>query len=275
MSSWNFVDLFSGIGGFALGARLAGLDFDRHFFSEIEPYAIQIYRQHFPQAIELGDIRQIDGETLRRQHEGEWLFTAGFPCQDISTAGKGRGLHGERSGLWREVFRLLCEIRPAIVVLENVRQLCRRGLDRVLLDLAYLGYDAEWRVFRAWEFGLPHRRERVFLVAYTNAAQRCGGIQQAPPQVQHLGTRIEDDGSVAPAPARIDWQDALTTGQILGEPAIFRVDDGLPSGLDIATIPRDEYEIGVKRIAALGNAIVPQIASEVFRRLRIPCSTSV
>jgi len=263
----NFLDAFSGIGGFALGASCAGLRITNHFFSEVEPYAVQVYRRQFPQAIDLGDIRQISGEALRRQYPGEWIITGGFPCQDISTAGKGRGLHGGRSGLWFEMFRLICELRPSFVVVENVRQLCTKGLDRVLLDLSTIGYDAEWQVLRASQFGLPHRRERLYVVAYPHDFERRGLLQQTPQEVQHLGDGEQGDGSATSPPPRIDWATAVATGQILGQPAVFRVDDGVSTGLDIDPMSPARYREGVMRIAALGNAIVPQAAEAVFRKL--------
>ena len=101
-----FLDLFSGIGGFALGAYWAGMRFERHYFSEIDDYAIKVYSKRFPDAIALGDIKQIHGKDLPN---GEWIIAGGFPCQDISVAGKGAGLAGERSGLWYEYARIIGE----------------------------------------------------------------------------------------------------------------------------------------------------------------------
>lgn len=92
-----YLDLFSGIGGFALGAYWAGLRFNDHYFSEVDDYAIKVYGQRFPDAIGLGDIKAIKGADLP---QGDWILSGGFPCQDISVAGKGAGLEGERSGLW-------------------------------------------------------------------------------------------------------------------------------------------------------------------------------
>jgi len=158
-----FLDLFSGIGGFALGAYWAGLRFDGHYFSEVDNYAIRVYQQRFPDAIGLGDIRKIRGQDLPK---GDWITCGGFPCQDISVAGKGAGLAGERSGLWFEYARLIGEIRPRYAIMENVGALSFRGLDAVLGSLAEIGYDAEWCDIRASDVGAPHRRERIWIVAY-------------------------------------------------------------------------------------------------------------
>lgn len=158
-----FLDLFSGIGGFALGAHWAGLRFDRHYFSEVDDYALRTYSSRFPDAEPLGDIRAIQGDDLPR---GDWIIAGGFPCQDISVAGKGAGLEGERSGLWYEYARIIGEIRPRYAIMENVGALAFRGLDSVLGSLAALGYDAEWQDIRASDVGAPHRRERIWIVAW-------------------------------------------------------------------------------------------------------------
>jgi DNA (cytosine-5)-methyltransferase 1 len=158
-----YLDLFSGIGGFALGAFWAGVRFNGHYFSEVDSYAVSIYQKRFPDAIPLGDIRKIDGTKLPK---GKWGLSGGFPCQDISIAGKGAGLEGDRSGLWYEYARLIGEIRPEFAIMENVGAITFRGLDGVLLSLARIGYDAEWQDIRASDLEAPHRRERIWILAY-------------------------------------------------------------------------------------------------------------
>lgn len=188
----NYLDLFAGIGGFAIAAYNAGWRFDKHYFSEVDEYAIKVYRQRFPNAIPLGDITKIDTAALMDDSEGErrqdgstsdkrattgnvnalsdtakvWLITGGFPCQDISVAGKGAGIRGSRSGLWFEMWRLIRDLRPRYVIAENVGAITFRGLDRVLSSLAEIGYDCEWQDIRASDVGAPHRRERIWIVAY-------------------------------------------------------------------------------------------------------------
>jgi DNA (cytosine-5)-methyltransferase 1 len=160
-----FLDLFAGIGGFSLGAHWAGMRFDRHFYSEVDDYACKVYAARFPESEALGDICKIRGSDLPT---GDWIIAGGFPCQDISVAGKGAGLAGERSGLWYEYARIIGELRPRYAIMENVGALAFRGLDSVLGSLAALGYDAEWQDIRASDVGAPHRRERIWIVAYPN-----------------------------------------------------------------------------------------------------------
>lgn len=162
----NYIDLFSGIGGFALSAQWAGWKFDNHFFSEIDPYCIEVYKKRFPNAVFLGDITAIDWEKLKLDYPGDWIMSGGFPCQDISTAGKMEGIHGERSGLWFTYAEAIRVLRPRYAIMENVAALVVRGLPEVLGSLAEIGYNAEWQSIRAADVGAPHRRERLWIVAY-------------------------------------------------------------------------------------------------------------
>ena len=168
----NYLDLFSGIGGFAYGAYMAGFKAENHFYSEIDKYCIELYKKRFPDSIYLGDIKKIDCEKLKKEYPGDWVITGGFPCQDISIAGKGVGLNGKRSGLWFEMFRIIRELRPKFVIAENVSAITFRGLDRVLSCLAEIGYDAEWQDIRASDMGAPHRRERIWIVAYADTCSK-------------------------------------------------------------------------------------------------------
>ena len=191
----NYLDLFSGIGGFALGAYWSGLRFDNHYFSEVDPYAVKIYQQRFPDAIPLGDITKITAEVIanaarlrRREIENglsengqfealqerrmlessgrntEWIISGGFPCQDISVAGKGAGITGLRSGLWFHYARLISELRPRYAIMENVGALTVRGLDAVLGSLAEIGYDAQWSDNRQLPPHEPLRSNHHFLI---------------------------------------------------------------------------------------------------------------
>jgi DNA-cytosine methyltransferase len=167
--------LFSGIGGFDIAAEWLG--WRTAWYSEIEPYACAVMRKHFPQAINHGDISKIDGRTIEHVD----ILCGGFPCQDISLAGKGAGIEGERSGLWKHYKRLIQEISPRFVVAENVSALRTRGLDTVLQDLDEIGYDAEWHCIPAAYVGAPHRRDRIWIVAYANS--------------QHISNRNTGSGS--------------------------------------------------------------------------------
>jgi site-specific DNA-cytosine methylase len=186
----NYLDGFSGIGGFALGAYWAGIKFEKHYFSEIDRDAATIYQKRFPDAIPLGDIRKIHSMGVDREVQygdeqyippGYWIISGGFPCQDISVAGKGAGLDGSRSGLWYEYARLIGEIRPHFAIMENVGALTIRGLDRVLGSLAEAGYDAEWCDIRASDVGAPHRRERIWIVAWPSDWNANGKHEQTKP----------------------------------------------------------------------------------------------
>jgi DNA-cytosine methyltransferase len=165
--------LFAGIGGFDLGLERAGM---RSVWQcEIDPYAQRVLEKHWPDVLRVPDIRHVGARTVPYVD----VICGGFPCQDISIAGAGAGIDGERSGLWSEYARVVGELRPRYVVVENVSVLLARGLGRVLGDLAALGYDAEWDCIPASAVGAPHQRDRIWLVAYPNGDDggpgRAGG----------------------------------------------------------------------------------------------------
>lgn len=162
----NYLDLFHGIGGFALGAYWAGMKFDNHLCSDIEPYCQKLYKLRFPDSIQLGDITKIDTQELIKRYGTDWIITGGFPCQDISIAGKGAGITGSRSGLWFEYWRIIRDLRPRFAIMENVGAITFRGLTAVLGSLAEIGYNAEWQDIRASDMGAPHKRERMWILAY-------------------------------------------------------------------------------------------------------------
>lgn len=153
--------LFAGIGGLDLGLERAGLGPVR-WQAEMDPDARRVLRKHWPDAKQLEDVRFVKpGRGLEVD-----LICGGFPCQDVSYAGTGKGLDGERSGLWFEFARVVRDLRPRVVVVENVSALLRRGIDAVLGTLAALGYDATWHCITAAAVGAPHRRDRLFMVAW-------------------------------------------------------------------------------------------------------------
>jgi DNA (cytosine-5)-methyltransferase 1 len=133
---------------------------------EIDDYCQKILKLRWPDVPKWKDIREVDGSDVLKKCGPIDLISGGFPCQDISQHGKGKGLEGERSGLWREYHRLIREIRPRYCLVENVSALLYRGLGTVLGDLASCGFDAAWRMFSSREMGYPDERERVFIVAY-------------------------------------------------------------------------------------------------------------
>jgi DNA (cytosine-5)-methyltransferase 1 len=168
----QLLDLFSGIGGFSLGLERTG-GFETAAFCEIEDYPRRVLARHWPEVPIYGDIRELSSARLRADGIRVDAICGGFPCQDISTAGAGAGIEGERSGLWREYARLIGELRPRVVFVENVAALLGRGLDRVLGDLATLGYDAEWHCISASACGAHHHRDRLWIMAYPSR-ERCG-----------------------------------------------------------------------------------------------------
>ena len=252
--------LFAGIGGFDLAARWMG--WRTAWVSEIDPFACQVLARHFPDAPNHGDITQIDFTTV----EPVDVLVGGFPCQDISHAGAQAGIEGERSGLWFEYARAIRELRPRYVVVENVRALVDRGLDRVLGSLADIGYDAEWGCFKAADVGAPHRRDRLWLLAYP---QRTG--------LEGYG-RTAHDTAGRPQPARSVAAHGVSRGTHptawgAAQPSVGVSAHGVPRGVAVAAweqgLPRviphvEQYR---QQLTALGNAIVPQCALVVFREI--------
>ncbi len=148
--------LFSGIGGFELGAEMAGID--TLWNCEIEKFQGEILKTKFPYAERFTDITKTTG--LRYVD----IISGGFPCQDISVAGKREGIKGKRSGLWSEMYRIVREVRPKYVIIENSPALTISGLEQVLCDLSKIGFNAEWQCISNYAFGYPHKREGFTLL---------------------------------------------------------------------------------------------------------------
>ncbi len=235
-----FGSLFTGFGGLDLGLERAGLQCAWQV--EINPYAILVLKKQWPHVTRYGDIHRC----------GEWnlypvdILAGGFPCQDISLSGPGTGLDGERSGLWREYYRIIRTLRPRYVIVENVAALRFRGLWRVLADLARSGYDAQWRVFQASDFGHPHERKRLFIVAYTDK-ERCLSLDYHHPQ---RGTGLYSVQQTSEEVVLLRDMVAQLE-QRWGTSSVCRVDDGLPGWLE--------------RLEGIGNAVVPDLAEHVGR----------
>ena len=169
----KILDLFSGIGGFSLGLERAGMT--TVAFCEIDAKARLVLKKHWPDVPVFEDITTLTKADI---HDEIDIIAGGFPCQDISLAGKGAGLAGARSGLWSEFHRLIAEIRPRYAIIENVSALRNRGLDTVLRSLAEIGYDAEWHCIPASAVGAPHKRDRIWIVAYPDNKPAEGGRQR-------------------------------------------------------------------------------------------------
>lgn len=296
----NVGSLFSGIGGFDLGFERAGMRVSWQV--ELDPYCRAVLARRFPDAARFEDVREVGAREL----DPVDLLCGGFPCQDLSAAGRGAGIDGARSGLWAEFARIVRELRPRYVVVENVPALLtgkgkrwdRAPIGRVLGDLAEARYDAEWACLSAGEFGAPHLRKRVWIVAYPARDAEAGAAAEARPERQRAraggqrgraaqladsdaqrqqgraGALVQPAGRREPADRRgagagipdPDREQHEGRAQALGgpaapqlrehwaaEPGVGRVADGVPRRVD--------------RLAALGNALVPQIAEWIGRRI--------
>ena len=247
------MDLFSGIGGFSLGLKKAG-GFTTVCYCEIDQACQQVlYGLMLDGALDTApictDVKRLDGAPWAGRVE---LICGGFPCQDISAAGLRAGIDGERSGLWREIARLVRQVRPRYVLVENVAALLGRGIDVVLGDLAALGFDAEWGVLGADDFGATQHRERVWILAYAHDAGLQGPVW--------IGE---------PPPPRPAWEAAHS------EPLRSGVGHWPPGPLAVAHIPRmaDGPTDRMDRLRGLGNAVVPDCAEFIGRRLIESVST--
>lgn len=243
----NTLDLFSGIGGFTLGLDKTN-GFKTLAFCELNEFCQRVLRKNWITIPIYSDIRELGRQKLNDDGILDIeVITGGFPCQDISIAGKGLGIdNGERSGLWREYYRLICEIRPKYVIVENVSMLLRRGIDRILADLAEIGYDAEWEMLSARDFGAPHLRERIFIIAYSSG-QRMQGFGQS----KNIGDAwIKKEWR----PSRKDFMlsfpgTPFERGKSWPPPLIRGMDDGISDW--------------AHRIKAIGNAVVPIMAQYI------------
>jgi DNA (cytosine-5)-methyltransferase 1 len=252
---YKVLSLFAGIGGFDLGLERTG-GFETVAFCEIDKKAQAVLRKHWPEVPVYGDVRQLTADRLRADGIVPDVIVGGFPCQDISLAGRGAGIDGERSGLWGEYSRLVREIRPRFVIVENVSALLGRGLDRVLRDLAESGYDAEWECLGAYHVGAPHIRDRLWLIAYPGSEQHEG-------ESASIEWARAQGFSCADTRLRRHW---MASGQVsprrhgpvygngwAAEPALDRVAYGVPGRVD--------------RLKQLGNAVVPQIPELIGRAI--------
>lgn len=233
----NFISLFSGIGGLDLGLERTGMKCIAQV--EIDEFCQKILNKHWPDVQKFRDIRDVKKEDFKKPAS---LICGGFPCQDVSHAGKRLGLDGERSILWKEYFRLICEIEPRWIVAENVIGLLSANngefFGTVLRDLARTGYYVQWRVLQASKFHAPHSRKRVIVIAHSNQI-RQGDIFS---NIAWIQTKEKPQLWDA---FRTDGREVFveTARRVLGDY------DGFPFKLD--------------RLGALGNAVVPQVAEFV------------
>lgn len=240
----TFGSLFSGIGGLDLGLERAGMRC--RWQVDTDPFCLKVLTKHWPHVPKYGDIRELTGEELERVD----CIAGGFPCQDISPSGKRVGIEGSRSGLWADFARLVSILRPQFVLVENSADLLYRGIGRVLGDLAFIGYDAEWEIISACAFGAPHARERMFLVAYPESSQRWP-ISAERRDLDDPDVRLFQRKEM-PGRAKERCQ-TLDRGEWSREPAVGRVAYGVAARMD--------------RLSGIGNAVVPQVAQWLGERI--------
>lgn len=257
----NILDLFSGIGGFSLGLERAGMR--TVAFCEIDPHARKVLNKHWPAVPVFTDVSTLSKGDLSEQID---VLAGGFPCQDISTAGLGAGLSGSRSGLWFEYHRLIKEIQPRYAIIENVSALRSRGLDQVLWSLAEIGYDAEWHCIPASAVGAPHRRDRIWIIAYPDSQHRrfkckIADSSQRKARDEFSGgsssladtNRAHSEGRRLSSGTYAQYANTVSAGWWETEPAVGRVANGLPGQSH--------------RLKQLGNAVVPQIPELIGRAI--------
>ena len=262
--------LFAGFGGFDKGFEDAG--FETVWQVENDSYCQRVLAKNFPSAKRFGDITTVDARALGPTD----VICAGFPCQDISYAGIGAGITGSRSGLVTHAIRIIDELEPRAVLLENVAALLRRGLREVLGMLTDIGYDAEWEIVSALDvIETDHLRKRLFVLAYPNR-DRCAKrnydasygyeaheCKQA--RSENLGETVEIEiadpkrrnFALGPENGRAKWvhQPIPRNGnwQITHKPTLDGTENGIPNRLE--------------RLRGLGNAVVPQIPEMYARRI--------
>lgn len=245
MKKLKLLDIFSGIGGFSLGLERTG-GFETAAFCEIEEYPRRVLAKHWPEVPCYNDVRELTAERLAADGIVVDAICGGFPCQDISLAGNGAGLDGARSGLWSEYARIIGELadcgRPVkYILVENVAALLGRGFDRVLRDLAEVGYDAEWHCIPASYAGLRQLRDRIWIVAY--------------PKRYSIQGRAHFTET---------WRQASRAEQLAGlvQPGTWPTVSGARNCGTGHGVPN-----GIHRNKAIGNAVVPQIPELLGRTL--------
>lgn len=261
LNELTHIDLFSGIGGFALAARWAG--FKTICFSEVDDYASAVLRKHWPDVPNVGDITRADFGP----YSGATLLTGGFPCQPFSVAGKRAGAGDDRF-LWPAMLAVVERTKPAWIVGENVTGIIRMELDRVLADLEAEGYTAWPLVIPACAVDARHRRDRVWIMAHNQSLGRGEVRGRASGQSGHTDKRGEAATNAMrersfPASLQGVYPSQKGSGardeqsqrscRWPAEPGVGRVAHGIPSRVD--------------RIKGLGNAIVPQVAFEILRQI--------
>ena len=252
----NELALFAGAGGGILGGKLLGWRTVCAVEWEAYPASVLCARQNdglLPPFPIWDDVQTFDGRPWRGIVD---VVSGGFPCQDISAAGKGAGIEGERSGMWREMARIIHEVQPQYVFVENSPVLTSRGLGVVLGDLAKMGFDARWGVLGHDKFGGQQRRDRIWIVANTRKKSFCTLVERKSKVFQQWKKKewgegwvdfvVGNDGTTPPS-----WR--VRGQENDSRPIMWRSGDGMANGVD--------------RIAAIGNGQVPRVAAAAWRIL--------
>jgi DNA (cytosine-5)-methyltransferase 1 len=294
-SSLSILDLFSGIGGFSYAAEQLVGGFHTVAFCDTDKACHKVLAKHWPATPIFPDIRELTAADIKPLcPNGLSLITAGFPCQDLSVAGKQAGYDGERSVLFYEIIRLARELQPQFLLLENVRNLLSHQngetFQETLFQIAKAGYDAEWAVIPASDVGACHRRERIWIVAHAQDVFSNGGISK---QRGQLG------GGTFSKPRDCDWTDAANTSGTAGPDILLEMLECRRQDAANATSPRlerrwpcesttnrlspdwrsylsqpvlcrgdDGLSNRVDRLKQLGNSIVPQVAAIPLQRIK-------
>lgn len=250
------LDLFSGIGGFSLGLEQTG-GFETVAFCEIDPFPRRVIEKHWPGVHCYEDVRKLDADTLRRDGiEQVDVITGGFPCQDLSEAGKRKGIRAERSGLWGQITRLASELRPKFIIVENVSNLLAgpsgqpgAWFGTVLGDLAEIGYDAEWHSIPASAVGAPQPRDRVWIIADRPESgwDRSSGYPVA--------KYVVYDNSQWPRETRRSWRHLVSWLKSPDSSHLWLAPDGAPRRMADGVL----RGLDSPAVGACGNSVVPQI----------------
>lgn len=291
---YSIGSLFAGIGGFELGLERAIPGAFTQWQVEQNNFCQKVLAKHWPEARIYEDVRNITKNNVEQVD----ILCGGFPCQDISTAGKGEGLHGEKSGLYWEMHRIIDELQPRAVIMENVAAITIRGLGTVLGSLSQIGYDAEWCTIRASDFGAPHKRERWFCIAYprtigyyisnerklstySNCKRSPEASFRRSAQMDNKRREIQQGRSQNATSYSNKERSPQQSGYLIpvGEEGLLKCrsseDGGIYQGnywqkfpIESPLCRRDDgVPNRVDRIAALGNAIVPQCSEWIGRKL--------
>lgn len=289
--SYSVLDLFSGIGGFSLGLERAGMN--TVAFCEQDETCQQVLKKHWPQTPIFSDVKTLTKNMLSNEGISKIdIITAGFPCQDVSELNlKGKGLKGEKSGLWFEAKRLISELKPKYAIIENVANLRSRGLAQILKDLWAIGYDCEWHILPASIFDFcPHKRARIWILAYPcgtrlDLSKPYGPAPKATTIIERYFSMLLLQGGTAGLEKRQGetYEDNRRDERIFSqefcqnegsrpwyghikrlsahwktEPSVCRMVDGLSKKL---------VKANNQRLRQLGNSVVPQIPELIGRAI--------